>query len=90
MNDRRPNDERKHWLVRPRTIHKLWWIFGIMLGTVVVAQVWIPVHPYFLADGWFGFNAAYGFLSCTAMVVFAKLLGYLLKRPFEYYYDDDA
>lgn len=82
--------ERKHWLVRPETIVKLWWAFWIVLGAVVAVQYWIPVHDYFVVDGWFGFHAVYGFLSCVAMVAFAKLLGYLLKRPFEYYFDDDA
>jgi multicomponent Na+:H+ antiporter subunit D len=44
------------------------------------------VHGHFGADGWFGFGA-FGFLSCVAMVVFAKLLGLLVKRPESYYRD---
>ena len=32
-----------------------------------------------------GFNAVYGFLSCVAMVLFARVLGWLVKRPDDYY-----
>ena len=74
-----------HWLVRPATIRKLWWGFGGVLAALVVAQFAIYVKGYFGVDGWFGFGAAYGFLSCLIMVLVAKLLGVFLKRPEDYY-----
>lgn len=80
-----PSDERKHWLVRPSSIRKLWWIFSGILTLSVVAQVLVHVHAYFSVDGWFGFYAAFGFISCVAMVIFAKVLGFLVKRPDDYY-----
>ena len=38
------------------------------------------------------FGAVFGFLSCVLMVLFAKALGVLLKRPNDYYreQEDDA
>jgi ABC-type polysaccharide/polyol phosphate export permease len=45
------------------------------------------VHGHFGVDGWLGFNAAFGFLACVAMVLFAKVLGWLVKRPEHYYRD---
>lgn len=75
----------KHWLVQPRTIRILWWVFGVILALTVVAQWWVHVHAHFGVDGWPGFYAAYGFLSCVAMVLFAKVLGWWLKRPDDYY-----
>ena len=94
MNDDRQDD---HWLVRPATIKKLWWIFSIVLALTVLAQAFIYIKGYFSVDGWFGFGAVFGFLSCLAMVVFAKLLGFVLKRDEDYYDvdlyargDDDA
>ena len=50
-----------------------------------------PVKGYFGLDGWLGFGAVFGFLSCLAMVLFAKLLGKFLKRPEDHYRgrDDD-
>jgi hypothetical protein len=56
-----------------------------VLAVLVLAQAIIYVKGYFGVDGWFGFGAVYGFLSCLAMVLFAKALGYLLKRPEDYY-----
>lgn len=79
-----------HWLVRPATIRWLWRIFGVVLGLTVVAQWFVPVHDDFGVDGLFGFNAGYGFLACVAMVVVAKLLGLLVKRPENYYTDRDV
>ncbi len=89
MNNDRQDD---HWLTRPETIRKLWWGFSIVLALTVLAQAFIYIKGYFAVDSWFGFGAAFGFLSCLAMVVFAKLLGYVLKRGEDYYAsgDDDA
>jgi hypothetical protein len=73
------------WLSRPSTIRLLWIVASVLLALTVLAQVFVPLYAHFGVDGWFGFNAAYGFLSCVAMVLFAKLLGVLLKRPDDYY-----
>jgi hypothetical protein len=57
------------------------------LATVLV-QLVLPVQGHFGLDGSFGFNAWFGFGSCAAMIVVAKLLGWLLKRP-DHYYEGD-
>jgi len=82
MNEPQQQD---HWLARPATIKLLWKIFIAVLVGLVLAQALIYVKGYFGVDGWFGFGAAFGFLSCLAMVLFAKGLGYVLKRPEDYY-----
>lgn len=78
-------DEQLHWLVRPATIRKLWIGFSVVLVLVVLAQTVIYIKGYFGIDGWFGFGAVYGFGCCLLMVLVAKLLGVLLKRPQDYY-----
>jgi hypothetical protein len=83
------NDDNSHWLARPATIRKLWWGFSIVLALTVAAQFFIYVKGYFTTDGWFGFGAAFGFLSCLAMVLVAKALGFVLKRGEDYYAGDD-
>lgn len=80
-------EKELHWLVRPTTIRRLWIGFYIVLALTLIAQFFVPVHSYFGVDGVFGFYAAYGFFTCIFMVVFAKLLGLLLKRP-DNFYDD--
>jgi sterol desaturase/sphingolipid hydroxylase (fatty acid hydroxylase superfamily) len=86
------NDDQTHWLTRPATIRKLWWGFSVVLALTVAAQFFIYVKGYFGIDGWFGFGAVYGFLSCLIMVLVAKGLGYILKREEDYYDagEDDA
>jgi uncharacterized membrane protein len=82
-------DEPLHWLVRPATIRKLWIGFSIVLAAVVLAQTVVYVKGYFGVDAWFGFGAVYGFVCCMLMVLVAKLLGLVLKRPQDYYDDPD-
>lgn len=78
----------KHWLERPKNITKLWRGGWVLLGILVLAEFTYHPHPHFVIDGWFSFYGAYGFIACVAMVLFAKLLGVLLKRG-EDYYDRD-
>lgn len=76
-----------HWLTRPETIRKLWILFAAILAVTVLADLFVAHHPHFGLDGTFGFGAWFGFASCVALVLFAKLLGVFLKRP-DTYYDD--
>lgn len=73
------------WLSRPATIRRLWQLFAAVLVVSVLAQALVHVHAAFEVDGWFGFHAAYGFLSCVGMVLFARLLGFVIKRRDDYY-----
>lgn len=83
-----PDPRKTHWLCRPETIRKLW-IGGIaLLAVVALLDVVIHKHAYFGVDGTFGFYSWYGFLTCVAMVVFAKVLGIILKRGDDYYERD--
>ena len=89
QHDRRPEDDA--WLARPSTIRLLWWVFAVVLVVSVAVQLIFPVKGKFGADGWFGFGAVFGFLSCLVMVLFAKVLGRVLKRDENYYRGrDDA
>ena len=78
-----PGDDA--WLARPSTIRLLWWVFGAILALSVAAQLVFKVKGYFGVDDWLGFGAVYGFLACLAMVLVAKALGWVLKRPADYY-----
>jgi len=82
---RTPPREDDAWLARPSTIRLLWRVFAVVLAVSVAAQLVFKVKGYFGVDGWLGFGAVFGFLSCVAMVLFAKLLGGVLKRGEDYY-----
>ena len=81
------SDTNKHWLVRAKTIKLLWVLFIAILALTVLSELFIHKHAYFTVDGSFAFSAWYGFITCVAMVVVAKLLGYVLKRKEDYYHD---
>lgn len=74
-----------HWLTRGSTIKRLWIGSVIVLAATVLTDFAIDHHPHFGLDGTFGFGAWFGFASCVAMIVFAKALGAILKRPDTYY-----
>jgi membrane protease YdiL (CAAX protease family) len=80
---------RRHWLDEPRNIMRLWRGFLVVLALTVVAEFLVVMHPAFEAESLFAFPAMYGFFTCVAMIVVAKALGFLLKRPDRYYRDDD-
>ena len=74
-----------HWLVRATTIRWLWIAFIVVLAATVLADLVVEHHSYFGLDGTFGFGAWLGFVSCVVLIVFARGLGVLLKRPDTYY-----
>lgn len=74
-----------HWLVRPHTIRALWYIFIAVLTGTVIADIVLHKHAYFAIDGIFGFFAWYGFATCAAFIIVAKLIGVVLKRKDRYY-----
>lgn len=74
-----------HWLTRESTIKRLWVVFALVLAATVLLDFLVVQRPYFGLDGSFGFAAWFGFASCVAMIVFAKVLGGVLKRPDTYY-----
>lgn len=76
---------KQHWLVRRKTIRLLWIVFIVVLSLTVLAGLFTDDHAVFGVDGSFAFNAWFGFASCVAMVVIAKLFGRLASRKDDYY-----
>ena len=84
------SENSKHWLYRKENRSKLWIAQAVILVLAVIPEFFIHHHPHFEdqgihVDASFGFYAWYGFLTCAAMVVAAKLLGIFLKRKDTYY-----
>jgi hypothetical protein len=76
---------QQHWLTRPETIRRIWWWGLGILAVIALGDLVLHGHPHFGIDGTFGFYSWYGFITCVAMVVFAKGLGIFLKRKDTYY-----
>lgn len=78
-------DDQPHWLDQPRNVKRLWRGFLVVLALTLLTEAVVTLHPHFEVESIFGFNAAFGFLVCAAMIGVAKALALLLKRPDTYY-----
>lgn len=80
---------QSHWLDDPRNVKRVWRWFLALLAATVAAEFLVAPSPHFEVESLPAFNAVYGFLACAAMVLAAKALGAVLKRPDTYYRADD-
>lgn len=78
-------ESETHWLDKPSNVKRLWRFFLLILALTVVAEGFVSLHPHFDVEHVFGFHAWYGLLVCAAMIVVAKALALLLKRPDTFY-----
>ena len=78
-------NDKPHWLDEPNNVKRLWRGFLVVLVLVVVGEFLVQMNPHFEVESVFGFNAWFGFVACAAMIVVAKALALLLKRPDSYY-----
>lgn len=76
---------KQNWFYRKSSIKKLWVGTVVVLTLTVIAEFFVKLHPHFEIEALFGFHALYGFLACVAMILFAKVLGFLIKRKDDYY-----
>jgi len=77
----------QHWLTQPRTVRRLWQGFIAILVLTVLAGLAVEAHPHFAVERVFGGYAIYGFVACAALIVIAKVIGFVVKRPESYYRD---
>lgn len=78
-------EEKKYWLDRPENVTKFYravWGIGIAL---VAGELFLRRHEELAFAGWFAFYALFGFIACVALVLTAKALRRVLKRPENYY-----
>lgn len=80
----------QHWLDQPRNVKTLRRTFLAVLALTLAAELVITLHPHFAIESVFGFGAWFGFAACAAMIVVAKGLAILLKRPDTYYSQRDG
>ena len=73
-------EDQKHWLVRQSTIRIMWYAGFALLAIVTLLDLTLKPYTHFGIDGTFGFYSWYGLVTCAAMVLGAKGLGFILKR----------
>ncbi len=77
--------ECRRWLDDPRNVTRLYrglWAVGI--GLVLLDAI-LPRHEDLAFAATPAFHAAYGFFACVLLVLAAKALRRVLKRPEGYY-----
>lgn len=72
---------------QPRNKYKIiiWAMFFILLACSLVAEKFIKIHAVAGLDGRMFFHAWFGLSSCIIFVIFAKVLGFFIKRQEPYY-----
>lgn len=83
--DEVPDGERSYWLDDPGNVTRLYrglWVVGLIL---VALDFVLHRHDDLDFAATYGFYAAYGFVACVALVLTAKGLRRLVKRPEDYY-----
>lgn len=84
MNNER--EKNRLFFERSRTIRLLWVLLYAVCGLTLVTEFFMDREPHFGIDGFFGFYSVLGFVACAVLILFAKVIGYILKRK-EGYYD---
>jgi asparagine N-glycosylation enzyme membrane subunit Stt3 len=82
----RPGSEREYWLDRKENVDKVYWGVWVLCAALLLVEPLVHKYGDFSFESWFGFHGWYGFVACVGLVLAAKLLRVLLKRP-EGYYD---
>jgi len=77
--------ERTYWLDDHRNVDRLVHVFYVVCALLIVIDVFVPKHGPFATEHAFGFYGFFGFVACVALVLIAKQLRRILKRPEDYY-----
>jgi len=77
--------ERRHVFDDPRNVRRLLRTLYGVCALLFGAEFLYHRHAQHPWDGWPGFYAVYGFVGCVLLVLIAKLLRRVLKRPEDYY-----
>jgi uncharacterized membrane protein len=80
-----PKDERRYWLDDRRNVAKIYWGLIAVCAALLLADFFYNKHAKFALESVFGFYGIFGFVCCVFLVLAAKELRKLLKRPEDYY-----
>ncbi len=78
-------EKRPGFFEKPTTIRALWILLYAVCGLTLVPELFIDRHAYFGIDHFFSFFAVLGFIACALLILFAKGLGFMLKKDEDYY-----
>lgn len=80
-----PKREKRYWLDEPRNVTKIYYALLAACAALFLADFLYLKHAKFKLEDVFGFYGLYGFIACVLLVLIAKELRKILKRPEDYY-----
>jgi len=83
--DKAAKAEKVYWLDRSENVTRLFRGLCAVGLALALGDLVVHRHDAIGFAEWFGFYAAYGFVACVALVLTAKALRRVLKRPEDYY-----
>lgn len=77
------------WVTAPKAGMFILW--GLVASSIalIAADFFIPRHPHTEAESYLGFYGVYGFCAFAFVALMGWPLGRLLRRPENYYEDQD-
>ncbi len=75
------------WVDKPGSANKIFWALTVLCGVLFLADFTYDKHGHFHIEDIPGFYGIYGFISFTGLILIAKTLRVLIKRPEDYYGD---
>ena len=88
-SEQTPADDRPGWFDEPANVNKIVWALVAMCTASVLADFFYHKHTHYGFQGYVGFDAFYGFVSCVLLVLAAKQLRKILMRDEDYYDPDE-
>ncbi len=77
--------EQQHLFDKPENVRRLLWTLYLVCALLLALDLFIQRHVIHTWESLWGFYGFYGFLACVALVLTAKQLRKILKRPEDYY-----
>jgi len=78
--------EKKYFFDNPKNIKAFFWVFYIVIGLSIIAELFIHKHTFFQWEEYPFFYASFGFVAFIFMILVAKyILRPIVKRKENYY-----
>ena len=77
--------ERQHIFDKPENVRRLLRILCLACALLLAANLFVHRHVEHSWESLWGFYAFFGFVACVLLVLLAKQLRKILKRPEDYY-----
>ena len=71
--------------VDPRAFDRVLYVLLGICALLFAIDPLIEKHPYFDIEHWWAFYGVYGLVMCVALVLVARVLRVIVRRPEDYY-----